>query len=297
MRYSKRIISLILALLILALACACTPQITGDRTVTDMAGQEVKISQKITKLVILDAADCEILYSLGAQDTLVGRGEYCDYPAEVLDVVSVQSGSETNIEQIISLQPQVVIMTKMAQTVEQNEALEKAGIAVVVTDAQDVEGVYTAITLIGEITGKTKEAANLVKSMKEAFTELKCDYGKTVYFEVSPLEWGLWTAGKGTFMQEIADMIGLKNIFDDVTGWAEISQEQVIDRNPDIIVTNAMYYGTGEKPDEEIVSRTGWENIAAIRNGKVFNANADEISRPGPRLVDAVKALKEFIDG
>lgn len=64
-----------------------------------------------------------------------------------------------------------------------------------------------------------------------------------MYFEVSPLEWGLWTAGKNTFMDELATLCGVTNAFADVDGWAEISEEQVLDRNPDFIVTNTMYYG------------------------------------------------------
>ena len=108
---------------------------------------------------------------------------------------------------------------------------------------------------------------------------------------MSPLEFGLWTAGSGTFMDEIAAMLGLENIFADVEGWAEVSEEQVIARNPDYIFTVGMYFGEGPEPDEEIVSRSGWENVSAVKDGRVFMANADELSRPGPRLADGAKAL------
>ena len=72
--------------------------------------------------------------------------------------------------------------------------------------------------------------------MQSAFADIAAkseNTGKTVYFEVSPLQWGLWTAGKGTFMDELATMCGLTNAFADVEGWAEISEEQVLERNPD----------------------------------------------------------------
>ena len=114
-------------------------------TLTDMTGRKITLDAPAERVVALTAADCEILYALGAGDLLVGRGEYCDYPAEVLDVPSVQSGYETNIEQIIALEPQVLLMSTMAQTEEQVQQLEAAGIHVVVSDAQDIEGTYTAI--------------------------------------------------------------------------------------------------------------------------------------------------------
>ena len=109
-------------------------------TLTDMTGREITLDAPAERVVALTASDCEILYALGAGDRLVGRGEYCDYPAEVLDVPSVQSGYDTNIEQIIALEPQVLLMSTMAQTDEQVQQLEAAGVRVVVSDAQDSEG-------------------------------------------------------------------------------------------------------------------------------------------------------------
>ena len=269
-------------------------------TLTDMTGREITLDAPAERVVALTAADCEILYALGAGDLLVGRGKYCDYPAEVLDVPSVQSGYETNIEQIIALEPQVLLMSTMAQTEEQVQQLEAAGIHVVVSDAQDIEGTYTAINMIGTLTGKQAEAASIVESMQKTFDEIKANAGdgtKTVYFEVSPLQYGLWTAGSSTFMDEIANMLGLTNCFADVTGWGEISEEQVLERNPDYIVTISMYYGEGPTPEEEILSRTGWENVTAVKDGKILNLQNNELSRPGPRLADGAKAMYDFVYG
>jgi len=268
-------------------------------TVTDMMGREITLTEPATRIVALTAADCEILYAIGAGDTLVGRGEYCDYPPEVLEVPSVQSGYETNVEQIIALEPQVLLMSTMSQAEEQVAMFEAAGIAVVVSNAQDIEGVYTAVTMIGALMGKDDEAAVVVESMRTTFSEVEAnstgDGTETIYFEVSPLEWGLWTAGSGTFMNEIAKMLGLTNIFADVEGWAAISEEQVIERNPDYIVTISMYYGEGPTPVEEILARTGWEGITAVKNGAILNLVNNELSRPCPRLADGAQLLFDFV--
>ncbi len=269
-------------------------------TLTDMTGREITLDEPATRIVALTPSDCEILYAIGAGDLLVGRGKYCDYPAEVLDIPAVESGSDTNIEQIVELQPQVLIMSTMSQTDEQVQQLEAAGIHVVVSDAQDIDGVYTAINMIGELVGKQDEAASVVESMQKTFDEIKANAGdgtKTIYFEVSPLEYGLWTAGTGTFMDEIANMMGLKNCFSDVEGWAGISEEQVLERNPDYILTISMYYGEGPTPEEEIASRAGWENVTAVKNGKIINLQNNELSRPAPRLAEGAKALYDFVYG
>ena len=307
-----------------------------------MTGREITLEEPATRIVALTASDCEIICALGGMDLLVGRGTYCDYPAEVQEIPSVQSGYETNIEQIIALEPQVLLMSTMAQTEEQIKALEDAGVHVVVSDAQDIEGTYAAIRMIGALLGKNEEAETVIDGMKTTFESLKgvCGDGeKTIYFEVSPLEYGLWTAGANTFMNEIAafvrsfgdknvafcvvgeggedtvvqlldeacvchgvplyaaELLGLKNCFADVEGWAEISEEQVLERNPDYILTISMYFGEGPTPEEEIASRAGWENVTAVKNGAILNLQNNELSRPAPRLADGAQMLADFIAG
>ena len=196
MNRKKIMAILIAALLLLAMAPAYAAE-DASFTVTDMAGREVKFDKPVEKAVALTASDCEIIFALGAEEALVGRGEYCDYPAEVFDLPSLGSGANTNIEQIIALEPEVVFLSMMAQTQEQVDQLEKAGVRVVVSDAQDIAGTYTAISLIGQVMGKQAEADKVIADMQAVFDEIKAnpiEGDKTIYFEVSPLQWGLWTA-------------------------------------------------------------------------------------------------------
>lgn len=268
-------------------------------TITDSSGREVTLPEKVEKIVALTASDCEILYALGAGDAIVGRGAYCNYPPEIEEKPVVQSGEETNIEEIIALQPDVVVMSVMAQTTEQVEAMENAGLPVVVTDAQSIDGTYALIDLLGQVTQKEREAAALIQEMQAGFDEIQkqvdSSVNATAYFEVSPLEYGLWTTGQNTFMDEIATMLGLTNSFADVEDWAEVSEEQVLERNPDYIFTVAMYFGEGPTPDEEILSRPGWQNISAVANNNVYVLENDPISRPGPRLVQAAQAIADIV--
>ena len=295
---TRKLVSLFLCM---ALLCACIPALAeGGLTVTDMKGREITLDAPASRIVAITASDVEIIYALGAGDLLVGRGEYCDWPAEVLDKPVVKSGAETNLEEILALEPDVVIMATMAQTEDQVKALEDAGVKVIVSDAQNLEGVYTAITLIGDVVGKADEAAAIVKEMQDTFEEIKAKAeptGKTIYFEVSPLAWGLWAGGKGTFMDEIAEICGLTNAFADVEGWGAVSEEQVLDRDPDYIVTTSMYWGEGPTPEEEIKGRAGWDVLKAVKENHIFNADSNAITRPGPRLMEAAEALFEFISG
>ena len=295
----RKILSVLLALMLLSILPAGCGLAEGNGVaVNDMTGRSITLDAPATRVVALTAADCEILYALGAGDTLVGRGEYCDYPEAVQSVPAVQSGTETNLEQIIALKPQVLLMNTMAQTEDQVNQLEAAGIRVVVSEATNIDGVYTAISMIGALTGKTGEASTLIDGMKTSFADLTAKAagnGKSVYFEVSPLQYGLWTAGKGTFMDEVATLLGLTNCFADVDGWAQISEEQVLQRNPDYIVTITMYTGEGPTPVDEILAREGWKDITAVKNGNVLDLPDNELTRPGPRLADGAKLLNDFV--
>lgn len=308
MKRINKLLSLLLAVSLLLALAACGTQQTQEPedgaaavTITDMKGREITLDKPAEKIVALTASDCEILYAIGAGDTLVGRGKYCDYPAEVLDVPAVESGADTNLEEIIALDPDVLLMSDMAQTDEQVAQLEAAGIKVVVSEATDIDGVYTAIEMIGALMGKADNAKTVIEGMKKTFAEVQDkatgDGTETIYFEVSPLQYGLWTAGANTFMDEIATMLGLKNCFSDVEGWGEISEEQVLDRNPDYIVTISMYYGEGPTPEEEILARAGWENVTAVQNQAILNLQNNELSRPAPRLADGAQMLFDFVYG
>ena len=290
-------LALVFLLTATLLVSAQTERIQG----TDFMDREVTLRGPAKRVVALQAADCEILYALGAGSLVAGRGEYCNYPEDVLSLPAVTSGFETNIEQIIALSPDLVIMARMGQLEEHADKLAAAGIAVYVSDAQTLDGVYRNIELLGQLTGKAEAAAELISYMKESFEALSQKAadrrGASVYFEASPLQFGLWTAGQGTFMDEIAGILNLKNIFSEFEAWKEVSQEQVLSRDPDYIVTTAMYFGMGETPVEEVRGRESWSGVSAVKNSRVFQADADAITRPGPRLAEAAQALYDFVYG
>ena len=293
---SKKLVSLLLALLML---CGAVSLADGAAVeAVDMHGRTVTLSEPAARVVVMQPSDCEILCALGCEDAIVGRGQYVDYPESVLALPVVQTGENTNVEEILALNPQLVLMNDMAQSEEQVKQLEANGVQVAVSKAEDIEGVYYAIRMVGTLMGKEAEAEALVADMEGTFESIRAaspKEGKTIYFEVSPLQWGLWTAGSGTFMQELGEICGLENAFADVAGWAAISEEQVLERDPDYIVTIMMDYGDGPSPVEEILGREGWNELKAVKNGNVLNVESNSISRPGPRLKDAAVELFNFL--
>lgn len=296
---SKKLVSLFLCLLML---CACLPVTAeGGITVTDMMGREVTLAGPAERIVVVMPSDCEILYAIGAGSAVVGRGSYCNYPEEVASVTEIQSGGEFNVEQVIALEPGVVIMTKMAHDPALAEQLEQNNIPVIVTDAQTLEDTYNCITLLGTVTGKTAEAEAVIADMKARIDAVAAKVestGKTVYFETTPLEYGygLWSAAKGNFMDEIGTICGLTNIFADLEeAWPMVNEEDVIQKNPDYIITIDSS-GMGDLDAAGVIlAREAWQDITAVKEGHVLIVGNDAFTRPGPRLADAVEQLYALI--
>lgn len=292
---SKKLVSLFLALL-MAFGAAASMAEDTKITVTDMFGREITLDEPATRIVVMQPSDCEILCALGCEDTIVGRGQYVDYPASILEVPVVQSGASTNVEEILALAPQVVLLNSMSQSEEQVKQLEDNGVKVVVSTTSDIESVYTAISLIGKLMGKDAEAEAVIADMEATFDEIRAKASgeaKKVYFEISPPPY-LYTAGSSSYLNELCEICGVENIFaDQEDAWLMVSEEQVIERNPDHIV---LITNMGSAGVEEILGREGWGDISAIREQKIFNDEDSCMARPSPRLKEAAITLFNFVN-
>ena len=293
---SKKLVSLFLAALMLI---GMVPAVAENAaiTVTDMYNRVITLEEPATRIVAMQPSDCEILCAIGCEDALVGIGQFCDYPASITSLPVVQSGKNTNIKEILALNPQVVLMNDMSQSEDQVKQLEENGVKVVISSTTDIESVYTAIRMIGTLMGKDENAEALIADMKATCDEIRAKsegIEKTVYFEISPPPY-LYSCGSSSFTHELAEICGLKNIFgDQPDAWLMISDEQVIERNPDYII---LMNGMGAEGIEEIQSRDGWGDINAIKDKNIYYDGTSMMTRPGPRLKDAVIELYNFING
>lgn len=270
---------------------------TSGYEVTDTRGVTVSFDNAPDKIVSLLPSNTEIVYAFGLGDKLIAVSSYCNYPEDTQNKQKIDSGANTNVEAIIGLNPDVVLMGQMAQTEAQYKQLEDAGIKLIVTDATNIADTYKVIELLGNVFQLEDKATEIITGMKNEFTAIqesvKGKVPSNVYVEISPVSYGPWTCGKGTFQDELLTMIGANNIFADIDGWQKVSEEQVIERNPDFIFTTDMY--SYPEPVDEILGRATWAEVKAIQNKKVFLTDGDQLTRPGPRLVDAAKELVRVI--
>lgn len=227
---------------------------------------------------------------------MVGRSDFDNYPKEVEKVEKI-GGLEFNVEKVISLKPDLVLAhASQMGSKDGFKQLEDAGIQVLtVNDATSFKDVYKSINMIGEAAGVKEASTKLVDEMKTKLNDIKKqaegiskDKQKTVFVEVSGAP-EIYTTGKNTFMDEMLSVIHAKNAAGDQTGWVQMTEESIIKRNPDVIVT------IDGSSLADLKKRDGWNAMKAVKEKQVFQLNTDLASRPGPRLVEGVEALAKNV--
>ena len=296
-----------------ALACAlCLPGSASASDaavqVTDMAGNDITLSEPAGRIVSFSPAGCEILNSIGGSSLLCGRAAACDYPEEILAVPTVGTGEEFDPEEIISLSPELVLVGRYDLTQEQTDVLKSAGIPVAVCEAADIEGVMEAVHMTAELTGKTEIGGFVTEGMKSTLEILESSVDhlevekKTVLFIVTgapgmDASGRIQTAGSGTIQNELADLAGLENVFADREGYCEVSTEEILSKNPDLIVSMAMDNRTVPMAEEEILAMPDFQDITAVREETVRTFEGYELCRPGPGAAEGAVMLYEFAYG
>ncbi|MBO1911186.1 ABC transporter substrate-binding protein, partial [Microvirga sp. 3-52] len=224
--------------------------------------------------------------------------DYDDYPAEAAEKDKI-GAMEFNVEAIIAMNPDIVFGHESAYGMSEEgyQQIRDAGISVfVVKDALNFEETYETIETIGKATGKTKEATEIIDNMKTKVDEVVAkvkdvDTKKTVFVETSPAP-EIYTPGAKTFAQELLDLVGAENIAADQEGWVQMDPEEIIKRNPDVIVVMYDYIDTAV---EDVYARDGFGTITAIKEKAVVQVDENITSRQGPRLAEGLEAYAKAI--
>jgi len=311
MEKNTKYILVILAIVVLAVVVYAyivyrgePDEFQGGDLVDDL-GYSLTLTSPPERIVSLAPSNTEILFAVGAGDKVVGVTDFCNYPydfaawIEAGNMTSIGNYYGPSVEPIVALDPDLVLAT--TGSLEAAENLRDLGYNVLVVEPKNLSFVLRDILLVGRATDRYSEAVALESEIKQKIDTVvnqAADATSTpkVYHEV----WNepLMSAGPGTFIDEIITLAGGENIFNDATtSWPTVSSEAVIEKNPDIMVFPDMYMGRQNfyETIETVKDRPGWGIISAVQNDKIYEINADIISRSGPRLADALEILAKMI--
>jgi iron complex transport system substrate-binding protein len=288
----------LVALLSLALALtACSP--TGHTAsididyVFDDLGRLVAINGTPQRIVSLAPSNTEILFALGLGDKVVGVTDYCDYPPEAANKTKVGEYANPDIEKIVALNPDL-ILAGYGNPIEVVYTLAGLGLTVFGIKTTDLDDLLNDIRRIGEITDKEIEAQALTSEME---SKIQAVTNQTEELKQRPrvfyIVWGgegsaLWTAGSGTFINELIEKAGGVNICQNITGYTTISIEAVLASNPEIIITSELSY-------DWALNATELASTNASQSGRIYTCDDNLVQRPGPRLVEGLEWFAHFI--
>ncbi|MEA4909529.1 MAG: cobalamin-binding protein [Chloroflexi bacterium] len=290
---------LILLLTLLLAACAPTAAAPAAIHVTDGLDRTVDLAGPAQKIVSIAPSNTEILFAIGAGEQVIGRDDLSDYPAEATGLPSIGGSlGDINLEEITHLQPDLVLAAEI-NTPEQVKALEDLGLVVYsLSNPTTLEELYANLEKVGQLTGREKEAADLSAALQARVAAVDqalegVEDRPLVFYELDSTDPAKpWTAGAGTFIDQLIQRAGGENVTGGQTDpWFQLSQEQLILDNPEVILLGDAAYGVTY---EQVAARPGWDAIQAVQTGQVFPFDDDLTSRPGPRLVDGLVQLAKL---
>jgi iron complex transport system substrate-binding protein len=265
-------------------------------TLTDDEGTEVILAAEPTKIVSLTPSSTEILFALGAGDRIVGKVEdTASFPPESIDIPDLASFAAVDVEQIVAAEPDLVISggTGLSQG-DAVQQLRRAGIPVLVIYPTTIDGALSGIQLIGTAVGAGDEGENLAATMRHGIDALAAQAGAAattprVFYEIS-VGGGIFTPPAESIYGELFQLAGAEPISGDVN--YSISLEDLVAADPEVILLGDAAYGESA---ETVKARPGWGGLTAVKENRIVAVDDIVVTRPGPRLVDGLRALIEAI--
>ena len=261
-------------------------------TYEDAYGNEVTIEAEPETVVSVSPALTEIIYALGAEDKLVGRTDYCDYPEEVLDIESVGAIDNPDVELIASLEPDVVLASSIFSEESYNAITELGIPVVIIRDETSLEGMFDVIGDVADVLGCHEDGVALIEDLSAELDEIRANAPETdvtVYYCMSYGEYGDYTAGGDTFIGDIIESAGAINIAEDVSGWS-YSAEALVEADPDYIIIDAWSY-------DGFIATEPYSSLTAVQEGNIIVIDSNLLNRQGPRNLEAVEIIQEAISG
>lgn len=260
----------------------------------DGYGYTTIIEKNLERIVSVSPNITEILCSLGLEEKIVGRTEYCDYPETISNIDSVGDILNPNIEKIVELKPDIVISEGMQSSSDFSDSLRNLGIKVInLRTNKTLEGTYESIKNIGIVTSRNEQADQIINNMKKDLLKisekLENVEKKTVFYIVGFGTYGLSTATGDTFINDILEKAGLINVASDGENWS-YNLEKLYEHNPEIIICS-KYYNT----KQNIKTDEGLKKLKAIQQDQIIEVDNNKIDRQTVRNIEAIKELVEKI--
>ena len=315
----KKTLALVLLFSLLLTLCACGKEPAPDNSTapdnssaassigetslpaSDPGGNPISVPETIESVIVLAPSIAETLVALGQGSKIIGYDLYSvgieGLPTDVPTFDTVNP----DVEQLLALAPDVLLVSSLSLYDQEApyQPLISAGICVICVPTSDsIADVKHDIRFLADVFRAPEAGENVLSALETELDRLATiaatipdDERKSVYFEISAAPY-LYTSGSGTYLNEMIEWIGAKNVFANQKDWLSVEAETVVKANPDVIFTNVNYL---DDPVQEILSRDGWAGVTAIANGDVYCIDNASSSLPNQNIVVAMRQMAEAL--
>jgi len=272
---------------------ATTAAIQYPLTLTDGKSRSVTLEAEPQRIASLSPAATEILFAVGAGDQVAAVDKFSNYPPEAKTRQQLDA-FEPNVEAIAGAQPDLVFVVYDPGNLV--DGLTNAGLTVFFLETPtSVEGVLDQIRVLGQATGHPQEAEELVTTMEQGISAIEerlagVEQGPRLFHEVDNQ---LYTVAPDSFVGNLYTILKAQNIAaGSDQAFPQLSQEAIIEADPEVIILGDA---AGGESADTVKARPGWGSISAVQSNRIYVIDPDIVSRPGPRLVDALKTLAQML--
>ena len=275
---------------------------------TDRSGNPITVPGSVDTIISMAPSTTQILIDLGLGDKIIACDTYsfASYSADLKADIPQFDMMTPDQEKIVSLNADIVFTTGMSASHGDDvfASVKEAGICVCdIPSSASIEDIEEDILFIGDIVKKSDEAKELVSKMQDTIADItaasmniKDDQKKTVLFELftpsaeSPT---IYTAGSGTYITEMIELIGAENVAGkEKDDWPALTEEAAIAMDPQVILTADMYT---DDVINVLLGMSGWENVTAIKNKAVYQIDNDTVNRPNHHVVSAMIEMAKAV--
>ncbi len=272
------------------------------REVLDTQGNKIKVPANIKNIAAMSPAVTDIILELGFYDEItlvdyysyqVGRSIATNNNIIKTDMLN------PNIEAIVESGCDIVFISDINYIQDRFDMLKEIGITVINVPANNrLHEIGKSIEFVGRVLNREELAKSIAHNLNAELGRIQRmsaqvpNYRQKIFFEMEPPP-NIYTFGRGVFIDDIINLIGAENAFKNQKGWIKVDEESVIASNPDIIIAFERH---GDSMSANIQNRAGWQNIEAVKNGKVLHMNNDGIlSRPTHSIIKPIKQIAKYV--
>jgi len=279
------------ALLLLAATTACARDATQSAPEADDFGDPIIVRSAPRRIVSLNPATTDLIFALGAGDRLVGRTHWDVYPEAAKAVRDLGSGIRPNVEAVLGVRPDLVILYASKDNRAAASELRTAGVNTLSLKIDHIADFYYASRTIGRLLGDSARGAIVADSVERTLKRVRAT---TQSLDKPTVFWHIWdapliTIGRGSYMNELIEIAGGRNIYGDVDQTSPaVSIEDVLKRNPRYIIT-------GPEGSLKIMKDPRWSEAPAVRDRRILVVDTAIVGRPSVRLGEAAESIARLL--